>query len=288
MEGYYAEATSFDEHFMMDGYGYGAPSLMSEAARKLDAQRTLGAAADLNMSVVAMFSIEGDAAWDEIQEKWGPYTASTLPLLEFWRQDQGSECYVSQNLTQRGAIQWIGDTPVIQPRAALWSGSKLTGSQSVCLGLNRTRPHPPCPEWWWEQDGACFQGCPSEATKRDPTSQRCYCDDAEGDKCLTHLTCMSIPGKTEKQCVNCGPVRITSCMSDDALASFLNKQPVYPSSAKGYSVVPVHVWAYNITQLAGVVEKLDEHIELVTPSELAYLIRENVKIPAGTGDRVAH
>ena len=189
IESLYAEATPFDEHFTMDGYGYGAPSLMSEVARKLDAQRTLGAAADLNMSMAAMFSIDGDRAWEEVETKWAPYSTGSLPLLEFWRQDEvaadgsdGSSCYVANNYTQRGAMKWIGDTPVVQPRAALWSGGKLTSSSEAptCPGLNRfTRPKAPCPKGWWEKGGVCFQGCPSEGTKRDPTSQVKYSPQAE-------------------------------------------------------------------------------------------------------------
>ena len=315
MESVYAEATPFDEHFTMDGYGYGAPSLMSEEARRIDAQRTLGAASDLNMSMVAMFSIDGDHSWEEVAGKWAPYAAGSLPLLEFWRQDQpapdgsdGSACYVANNYTQRGALKWIGDTPVLQPRAALWSGGKLTSSNkasAVCPGLNHTRPSPPCPKGWWEKGGGCFQGCPSGSTKRDPESQRCYCEDGiAADVCSPGLTCMSVAGKAKKQCVNCdlpcdaikaGPACVASpfecvwsngvcskqphpgqCFDQPSLVKFLNAQAVDPSSAHGYSVVPVHVWAYNVTQLADVVRQLDDKVELVTPSELAYLIRTNV------------
>ena len=82
------EANPTDENFMMDGWGYFAPSLMTADARALDAKRALGVAADLNMSMMAMFSIDGDSAWDEAEEKWAPYAAGSLPLLEFWRQDQ--------------------------------------------------------------------------------------------------------------------------------------------------------------------------------------------------------
>ena len=315
MESIYHEATPNDEHFMMDGYGYFAPSLMSEVARKLDAERTLGAAADLNMSMVAMFSIDGDLAWEEVEAKWAMYAGGNLPLLEFWRQDQvaadgsdGSSCYIANNYTQRGALKWIGNTPVLQPRAALWSGGKMTSRDDspTCPGLNHTRPKTPCPKGWWQKGGVCFQGCPSEATKRDPTSQRCYCEDGiAADICSPGLTCMSVPGKAKKQCVNCdlpcdevkaGPACVASpfecvwsngacskqphpgqCFDQPSLVKFLNAQAVDPSSAAGYSVVPVHVWAYNVTGMAEVVRQLDEKVELVTPSELAYLIRKNVK-----------
>ena len=264
MESFYAEATPSDEHFMMDGYGYFAPSLMSEEARKIDAERTLGAAADLNMSMIAMFSIDGDKGWEEVETKWEPYsTGGSLPLLEFWRQDgAGSECYVANNYTQRGALKWIGDTPVVQPRAALWSGGKMhtrggddtSGNEAppACAGLNQSRPKPPCPTGYWEKGGVCFQGCPSEATKRDPTSQRCYCDDGIAtDICEIGLTCTSVPGKARKQCVNCAAVPILphpgQCFDQPSLVKFLNAQAVDPTSAEGYSVVPVHVWAYNIS-----------------------------------------
>ena len=119
------------------------------------------------------------------------------------------------------------------------------------------------------------------------------------------LTCMSVPGKAKKQCVNCdlpcdevkaGPACVASpfecvwsngacnkqphpgqCFDQPSLVKFLNAQAVDPTSAAGYSVVPVHVWAYNVTGMAEVVRQLDEQVELVTPSELAYLIRKNVK-----------
>ena len=79
-----------------------------------------------------------------------------------------------------------------------------TSSTAACPGLNQTRPKPPCPKGWWEKGGVCFQGCPSGATKRDPTSHRCYCDDGIAtDKCAPGLTCTSVPGETKKQCVDC-------------------------------------------------------------------------------------
>jgi hypothetical protein len=67
MESIYSEATPFDEHFMMDGYGYGAPSLYSEEARARDARRTLGAAADLNMSTYLPIESDENVLTTEIR-----------------------------------------------------------------------------------------------------------------------------------------------------------------------------------------------------------------------------
>ena len=295
IESLLTEANPTDENFMMDGWGYFAPSLMTAEARALDAKRALGVAADLNMSMMAMFSIDGDSAWDEVEEKWAPYGAGSLPLLEFWRQDQdGSECYVANLYSQRGALKWIGDTPVMQPRAALWSGGKLAAAHTTagktCPGLNQPRPTPPCPIDWYEGTGVCFQGCPKGSTKRDPTSQRCYCDAAS--PCLAGLDCIAIAGKAKKQCVCCGPKCADphpgQCFDQPSLVKFLNAQPVSIDTAAGYSVVPVHVWAFNLSQLAAVVKQLGDHIEVVTPSELAYLIRKNVKRPLKTTDTIVH
>ena len=129
--------------------------------------------------------------------------------------------------------------------------------------------------------GACFQGCPSSSNGRDPESQRCYCEDGiAADVCSPGLTCTSVPGKAKKQCVNCdltcaeikaGPACVASpfecvwsnnvadgggggggsvcrkqphpgqCFDQPSLVKFLNAQAVDPTSARGYSVVPVHV-----------------------------------------------
>jgi hypothetical protein len=48
----------------------------------------------------------------------------------------------------------------------------------------------------------CFQGCPKQSTKRDPASQRCYCN--ASSPCLAGLSCMAIAGEAKKQCVSCG------------------------------------------------------------------------------------
>lgn len=246
--------------------------------------------------MVAMFSIDGDRGWEEVGQHWAPYAAGHLPLLEYWRQDPGgSECYVANMFSQRGALKWIGDTPVLQPRAALWSGGKMAAGQpgavavaaaaEACPGLHRPRPTPPCPKGWWDSGatpthaGVCFQGCPKASTKRDPSSQRCYCDTST--PCLAGLTCMAIAGKARRQCVccdgACADPHPGQCFDQPSLVKFLNAQAVDPTSSKGYSVVPVHVWAFNLTQLAAVVEQLDDHVQLVSPSELAYLLYKNVR-----------
>ena len=86
---------------------------------------------------------------------------------------------------------------------ALTAGS-LAGSP--CLGLNRTRPTPPCfpSHEWYENQNACYQRCPSASGKRNPVAQRCFCDAAS--PCIQGLECMSVAGSTQKQCVCCGDV----------------------------------------------------------------------------------
>ena len=132
--------------------------------------------------------------------------------------------------------------------------------------------------YWWQSSskgGVCFQGCPKASTKRDNVTQRCFCD--ASTPCLPGLTCLSISPGQPNQCVNCAPLADPQCFDQDGLVAFLNKQPVDPTSAKGYSLVPVHVWAYNVSQLAEVVDRLAAHVEVVSPSELAALIHTNVK-----------
>jgi len=280
VESLYATSTVNDSHFLQDGYGYGAPSLFSRHTREVDARRLATVARDLNVSMAAMFSIS-ENAWDTVTSDWAPYAAyKEIELLEFWRQDAaGSECYIADDMSQRGAIKWIGDTPIVQPRAALWSGGRLTEPESPCLGLNRSRPSPPCPMFWLEMHGECFQGCPSGAQKRDNVTQRCFCgEEVPNYECLAGVQCEAVPGSSRKQCVNCQPLADPQCFDQKGLASFLNKQPIDPTSQHGYSVVPVHVWAYNISQLASMVEDLDlSRVEIVSPLELGRLIRQNVR-----------
>lgn len=70
---------------------------------------------------------------------------------------------------------------------------------SPCPALNESRPVPPgCPVGWWtSKDGAaCFQGCPSAATKRDPKTGRCLC--------VSSATCdTASPQCIGGECVQC-------------------------------------------------------------------------------------
>ena len=110
----------------------------------------------------------------------------------------------------------------------------LGASPTPCLGLNRTRPTPPCPANWWEGQGVCFQGCPNSSSKRDPISQRCYCDAA--NPCLSGLTCSVINGKAMKQCVNCGatPTPGAHCDTSSGVAAvkatWAQTQRIFPNA----------------------------------------------------------
>ena len=77
---------------------------------------------------------------------------------------------------------------------------------------------------------------------------------------MAGLDCIAIAGKAKKQCVCCGPKCADphpgQCFDQPSLVKFLNAQPVSTDTAAGYSVVPVHVWAFNLSQLAAVVKQL--------------------------------
>ena len=69
-----------------------------------------------------------------------------------------------------------------------------------CLGLNQSRPKPPCPQNWWGSGSLCFQGCPLAAQGRDPSTARCLCGaSSPNSSCLAGLQCIS------RECVDCTP-----------------------------------------------------------------------------------
>jgi hypothetical protein len=129
VESLYASAArnsaGYDDFFMQDGYGYFHPESLSPAARDVDAARTAAAAAALGLTTVAFFAdITSPTAWDTVEVDLAPYaTRGNYSAMQFWRQDDGrfSLCYVSRNATERGALKWVGDTPVMQLRASLWN-----------------------------------------------------------------------------------------------------------------------------------------------------------------------
>ena len=140
VESLYADASrngtrGYDDFFMQDGYGYASPSLFTADTRETDAIRTGRAARELNLSTVAFFGIDKDG-WDNVERDLAPYAQhGHYSALQFWRQDDGtsSQCYISNDPSERGALKWVGDTPVMQLRASLWFTPRWPGQ---CLNTS--------------------------------------------------------------------------------------------------------------------------------------------------------
>lgn len=117
-------AAGYDDFFMQDGYGYFHPETFSEEARVLDAKRTGEVAAAIGLTTVAFFAdIRSETAWETAERDFMPYAEhGNFSAMQFWRQDNGhaSQCYVSNNASERGELKWVGDTPIVQLRASLW------------------------------------------------------------------------------------------------------------------------------------------------------------------------
>ena len=56
----------------------------------------------------------------------------------------------------------------------------------------------------------------------------------------------------------------------------LNSLPADIHSVNGYTAVKIHCWSTTMTDVANMVSRLDDHIEIVSPGELMRLIEENV------------
>jgi hypothetical protein len=61
------------------------------------------------------------------------------------------------------------------------------------------------------------------------------------------------------------------------LANTLNSQSVNIRSASGYSLVPVHIWTMNPSDVLNCINKLNANIRVVSPDEFVWLIRKNVR-----------
>jgi hypothetical protein len=62
---------------------------------------------------------------------------------------------------------------------------------------------------------------------------------------------------------------------EQQLIDNINSRPADPTSADGYTLVLVHVWTKSLTSIKTVVEGLNPDVEVVTPTELVRLIKEN-------------
>ncbi|GAB1415378.1 hypothetical protein MASR2M117_07840 [Paludibacter sp.] len=61
------------------------------------------------------------------------------------------------------------------------------------------------------------------------------------------------------------------------LANTLNKQSTDIYSANGYSLIPVHIWTMNPSDVLNCISKLNPNVRVVDPEEFVWLIRKNLK-----------
>ena len=77
-------------------------------------------------------------------------------------------------------------------------------------------------------------------------------------------------------------VRERVCQS---LADKLNQQPTNIRQASGYSLIPVHIWTMNPTDVLNCISKLNPNVRVVSPDEFVWLIRKNLKsLDLGSGN----
>jgi len=71
----------------------------------------------------------------------------------------------------------------------------------------------------------------------------------------------------------------------DALADKLNHSSTNINSEAGYSLIPVHVWDRNVTDVMECIRLLNPNVRVVAPDEFVWLIRKNLKgINLGNGN----
>lgn len=81
---------------------------------------------------------------------------------------------------------------------------------------------------------------------------------------------------------NSAETRNRVCQS---LADKLNAQSTNIQSAAGYSLIPVHIWTMNPSDVLNCIDKLNENVRVVSPDEFVWLIRKNVgKLNVGNGN----
>lgn len=69
-----------------------------------------------------------------------------------------------------------------------------------------------------------------------------------------------------------------------SLANVLNSQPTNINSESGYSLIPVHIWTENPTDVLNLISKLGPNVRVVAPDEFVWLIKKNLgRLPMGTG-----
>lgn len=69
------------------------------------------------------------------------------------------------------------------------------------------------------------------------------------------------------------------------LADKLNKASTKINSEAGYSLIPVHIWSRNPTDVLECIKNLGPNVRVVAPDEFVWLVRKNIKgIKLGTGN----
>lgn len=63
----------------------------------------------------------------------------------------------------------------------------------------------------------------------------------------------------------------------DALAAKLNAASTNIYTEGGYSLIPVHVWSRNVTDVMECIRQLGPNVRVVAPDEFVWLIRKNIK-----------
>jgi len=61
------------------------------------------------------------------------------------------------------------------------------------------------------------------------------------------------------------------------LANQINNQSTNINSAAGYSLIPVHIWTMNPSDVLNCISKLNANVRVVSPDEFVWLIRKNVR-----------
>jgi hypothetical protein len=66
-------------------------------------------------------------------------------------------------------------------------------------------------------------------------------------------------------------------LSADGIIAALEQQSLDYSSSDGYSLIPVHAWSHNVTDVKYILDHLSPSVQVVTPTEFLKLYIENVK-----------
>ncbi|MDR1336743.1 MAG: RICIN domain-containing protein [Tannerella sp.] len=69
-----------------------------------------------------------------------------------------------------------------------------------------------------------------------------------------------------------------------SLASTLNAQSTDIASDRGYSLIPVHIWTMDPSDVLNCIEKLNPNVRVVAPDEFVWLIRKNLRPRITVGD----